>query len=1094
MYVLGGINISYSCFSYHPQKYKIMKHFVKEFVLLGLISSALISSVNAQKNNDDTLLSIMREEVCSNLNKLKAREVPAYFASLKAEDLHKVTFTSDFGLSSTDDVHTRVLAPYVRVGSPQWDNYVGRGRTTFAEIFDDPGIYTIALPLKGGDPSIVRNAVRTGLEHSYAEGVLTYRSMLDRGETTGQEYDSLLSFSAVPSVFYYEADMPEEEKNIDKSQLCRYIDDASRIFREYEDLRLGRVSLISSVKRTHFVNTEGTVIAQNRRTFTLVVEAGAKAADGTMCRLEDDVFTFSQSGLPSPSELEKKVRSLAERVVAVSKAPQVDEYSGPVIISEDVAAALLNRILGRRLESKRRDSELDDFYKFKGQRILPPAFQVYADPTLKNYKGHELIGHYMYDDEGVMGQRVECIKNGVLQQYVTGRTATDGFFKSNGHGRSCAGLEPVAQMSNLIVESSEPYSDEELRAMLVAELKKQGLEYGFYIRSANCGYAVRESARENAKIDMTPVEVYRVFADGREDQLMRGAHMKGNPVELLSHIEVAGREAHVYTGRCGSPKGFIEMSAVSPALYLSKIEMKNDRKQADNIDVHVVKPDIAGNVSMMDIPLDSLIFRVMSDEMEHTLDGISSSGNDAPLLVDYLLDRTMTSEVASTSGMCLNVTDGKVENWLSVSAITGDSMKVSDTRLHAGGQFLLPDSLDSWILRHRLGVMSDSAYAQAIEQLDFRRRNAENGEEEDFVFKIRSMSPAVWFGPSAFKRVCTTDSMKRLADRLSAVFLQEPCVSGNKVTVKQVRSNYYRLNSKGQKILQPDSLFVIEAWVEVSDNGRVVSDTYMFRTGGVNDLPSEDELNAELHKFAEYLRTQCHAEATAEKYSGPVLYIGDEAVNVLRRSFLNSIHSCNYKDLGIQVYPSFINVNLIGGDSIYNGVKLFNYHQVDADGQQPKSASIIEKGVLKRKLAGWFSTAGCLESVGNSVFARIGGRLRVQPGIFVIHMQSNKGVSYKKLYKDLLKSAKTKGLNYAYIVRGSMTAPCELVRVDVSTGEEKIIYGRVGYPDTSFGALRIDEVSKDEIIYTGIGNEYDFISPNAVLLGDVELDIKGLRE
>ena len=64
----------------------------------------------------------------------------------------------------------------------------------------------------------------------------------------------------------------------------------------------------------------------------------------------------------------------------------------------------------------------------------------------------------------------------------------------------------------------------------------------------------------------------------------------------------------------------------------------------------------------------------------------------------------------------------------------------------------------------------------------------------------------------------------------------------------------------------------------------------------------------------------------------------------------------------------------------------------------------------------------------------------------------------------------------------------------MSTGEEKIIYGRVGYPDTNFGALRIDGVSKDEIIYTGIGNEYDFVSPNAVLLGDVELDIKGLRE
>lgn len=1069
-----------------------MKHFVKGFVLLGLISSALICSVNAQNANNDTLLSIMREEVCSNLNKLKAREVPAYFASLKAEELHKVTLTSDFGLSSTDDVHTRVLAPYVRVGSPQFDNYAGRGRTTFAEIFDDPGIYTIALPLKGCDPSTVRKAVRKGLEHSYAEGVLAYRSMQDRGDTTGMEYDSLLSFSAVPSVFYYEADMPEEEKNIDKSQLRRYIDGASRIFREYEDLRLGRVSLISLVRRTHFVNTEGTVIAQNRRTFTLVVEAGAKTADGTMCRLEDDVFTFSQSGLPSPSELEKKVRSLAERVVAVSKAPQVDEYSGPVIISEDVAAALLNRILGRRLESKRRDSDLDDFYKFKGQRILPPAFQVYADPTLKSYKGHELIGHYMYDDEGVMGQRVECIKNGVLQQYVTGRTATDGFFKSNGHGRSCAGLEPVAQMSNLIVESSEPYSDEELRAMLVAELKKQGMEYGFYIRSANCGYAVRESARENAKIDMTPVEVYRVFADGREDQLMRGARLIGNQVELLSHIEAAGREAHVYTGRCGSPKGFIEMSAVSPALYLSRVEMKSDKAGERNSSVSAFVQSTGDRTPAADTPLDSVIFEAMADEMGHVLGKIQSEGDEAPLLVDFLLDRTVTTEVVSSSGACLNAVDGKVDNRLSVSVVAGDSTAVSSTRPYALSQTMMPDSLDYWMLRRSLALKSDSAYIDACRQVDdIRQKSKADGDAGAAASQVpRKLPPAVWMGRSAFDGACTAVSMEKLADSLSAVFMEYPHVVSNKVTVSQKRSNYYRLTSDGQKIMQPDTLFGIKARVEVECGGRTAGDTYTLNVGGMGDLPTEEEIKAELRTFAEHLCRKCGADSMVENYRGPVLYVDDEAVNLFRLSLSSNMLFGTYADIDSEVYPSFLSVSQIGEDTEYNGMKLKGFRQVDADGQRHASLTVIENGKLKHRLSGRFSAAGSPESTGNSVFVRIGGEIRVRTGLYAIRVQSDKTVPLRKLYRKLLKSAKDAGLDHAYIVRSSRTAPDELLRVDVSTGKEKLVVGNIVKPDSRRAVMKIKDASEEEIVHPGYGGGGIFISPKAVLLEDVELNVK----
>ena len=64
-----------------------------------------------------------------------------------------------------------------------------------------------------------------------------------------------------------------------------------------------------------------------------------------------------------------------------------------------------------------------------------------------------LNGEYRYDDQGVAAQRTLLVESGVLRSFLLSRAPVAGFAKSNGHGRSSPGRDPVARMANLVVQS-----------------------------------------------------------------------------------------------------------------------------------------------------------------------------------------------------------------------------------------------------------------------------------------------------------------------------------------------------------------------------------------------------------------------------------------------------------------------------------------------------------------------------------------------------------------------------------------------------------------------------------------------------------------
>jgi TldD protein len=137
----------------------------------------------------------------------------------------------------------------------------------------------------------------------------------------------------------------------------------------------------------------------------------------------------------------------------------------------------------------------------------------------------------------------------------------------------------VSRQSNMLVSTTQPRSDEELRALLRKECRAQGKDFGLYFKDVLGGFTMTGRYSPNA-FNVTPTVVYRIYADGRPDELVRGVDLVGTPLVMFSNITEAGSEIAVFTGTCGAESGGIPVSAVSPSLLISKIEVqKKDKSQ-----------------------------------------------------------------------------------------------------------------------------------------------------------------------------------------------------------------------------------------------------------------------------------------------------------------------------------------------------------------------------------------------------------------------------------------------------------------------------------------------------------------------------------
>ena len=116
--------------------------------------------------------------------------------------------------------------------------------------------------------------------------------------------------------------------------------------------------------------------------------------------------------------------------------------------------------------------------------------------------------------------------------------------------------------------------------MLLAEVQRQKKPYGIYFQEVTGGFTTTARAGLQT-FKVMPVVVYRVYPDGRPDELVRGADIVGTPLASFAKILATSDRPEVFNGYCGAESGTVPVSAISPAILVSEIEIEKKDKSQD---------------------------------------------------------------------------------------------------------------------------------------------------------------------------------------------------------------------------------------------------------------------------------------------------------------------------------------------------------------------------------------------------------------------------------------------------------------------------------------------------------------------------------
>lgn len=553
---------------------------MKTFVgvcLAGLCFIALDISIGGTQEMPGRI-KVMKDEISRNFSALQKEQSPPYYIGYSIDEVRTQAVTGTFGaITRKIEDKTALLRIDVRTGSYRLDNSHEIRGDTMSAIRSRTSA-SIRAPLNDSSVGLAVVLWRE-TDQAYKNAVETLSKVQSEKNVKVAEEDKSDDFSkAAPHV---SMEKPAEiQVDLDKW--------AGRI-RKFTEPCNKNMSIFgcsgvfeSDVRQKYFVDTEGTVVSIPANYMRLQITASVKADDGMELPLYLSYFGFKEADFPSEAVVLSDVNAMILNLEKLRTAPLVDPYTGPAILSGRASGVFFHEILGHRLEGHRLKSEAEGqtFKKKVGEPILPEFLSIVFDPTIRNYHGLVLSGAYAFDDEGTKAEKVVSIQNGVLKDFLMSRKPVDHFPRSNGHARSQPGMKPVSRQSNLIVESTNMLSDEALRQRLIEECKKQNKPFGLMFTEISGGYTATGRSSPNA-FNVTPLTVYRVYTDGRPDELVRGVDLIGTPLTVFGKILATGSKPEVFNGICGAESGSVPISAVSPSILVSEIEVQKKSKSQE---------------------------------------------------------------------------------------------------------------------------------------------------------------------------------------------------------------------------------------------------------------------------------------------------------------------------------------------------------------------------------------------------------------------------------------------------------------------------------------------------------------------------------
>ena len=523
----------------------------------------------------DAILAAMQTELDRSMTALSKGDPPVYFISYTLADRQYASVSGSNGalLSSSDD-RGRWLEVQTRTGSYQLDDT--HKLPDRQPSWTSPGSSTTL----DNDIPVLRREIWRETDRQYraaSEALIKVKTsqQVQVQTTEGNAPD----FSAEAPRTYVG---PRVEVKVDRKPWEERVRRYTAAFSKSPEV-LNSIATFSALSMNQYqVTSEGSKLGFGQVHYRLELYVQSKAPDGMDINRFANFDWLDPKDAPDDKTVFARIQTMIQETEGLDKAPLIDPYAGPALLTGRASAVFFHEVFGHRAEGFRQKdiNEGQTFTSKIGEQILPDFLSIKDDPTEATLGNQMLLGYYPYDDEGVKAENVQLVDHGVLKTFLMGRSPLMSIPHSNGHGRRQLGYVPVARQGNLIVSSSKTMTDAQLRQKLIDLIKQQNKPFGLLIDDIAGGFTFTGRGNPQA-FQVLPLVVYKVFPDGRPDQLVRGVDIVGTPLVSLTKIVATGDTPDIFNGYCGAESGSVPVSAVAPAILISELEVQKKQTSTD---------------------------------------------------------------------------------------------------------------------------------------------------------------------------------------------------------------------------------------------------------------------------------------------------------------------------------------------------------------------------------------------------------------------------------------------------------------------------------------------------------------------------------
>jgi TldD protein len=565
----------------------------------------LVQAAVPESEKDQTLHA-MHDEMERSRTRLQLDGVDKpYYVEYRLLDLDLKQITSSFGsLISSNTNRNRFMAIDVRIGDYHLDssNFIAdEGFQGFLGTTGEVGIDRDYNSLRqdlwlSTDQAYKQAATNMSLKQAFLRSLTKPPEIDDFSQTT-----PLVQIDPRPEVNWTTRKWEDEARA------------ASAVLKNYPELNGTRVNYYLAYITYYLMNTDGTTIRTSRTVGAVEAAMDLQADDGMPLHNFYALYVAGPQAMPAPDVLAKSIAKAAEDLVALRKAPNGPDYTGPVLFDAPAAASLLAQAFSPSLAGARpplsmvpafdemieRMGGRSEWSGRVGTRVLPTNVSLIDDPTMKDFAGQPLQGGYEIDDEGVKGQRVAIVQNGVLKDELMSRRPGPDFQPSNGHARSALLSDTKALPSNLIFSATGGLNAADLKKKFLDACKDDGHEWCLEvkrmdnpalssIRQEDFNDFIGALAGGLASGERMPLMVYRVYVSDGHEELVRGTHIEGLQLRTLRNIPAVGDDPTIFNymqnpaggfagtalGAFGSAQGGIPSTMIAPSILLDEVEIR----------------------------------------------------------------------------------------------------------------------------------------------------------------------------------------------------------------------------------------------------------------------------------------------------------------------------------------------------------------------------------------------------------------------------------------------------------------------------------------------------------------------------------------